>query len=711
MLTGLIIGIATASLGFALWRIRELTRTPKPAPVITSGPDGLDEWIAMLAHELRGPVSGMIGLADMALDDEGLPEGPVKTNLQLISRSGSRLAHLLNDILDAQRIRGGTLSCDPVPVHLRSIVHRVLLINSVQTSGRDIRLINDVPADCPNVMADPDQLEQILFNLVANAVKFTESGHVRVSCRVAGDKLDIRVDDTGKGVTQDNLDRILALTEDRLIPGAISNATIGLGLKITVRLLELHGSGLLAESATGVGSTFQFSLPTTTEPAAVDTAFVAQPIRERRGMAAAAPLPMQPRLGRQTSYRVMIVDDEAINLRILTAQLERAGYSVVECTDGQEALKRLETEDLPDLVLLDVMMPRMNGFDTLKKIRQRHTSSELPVILLTAKNQSTDILTGFQNGANDYVTKPIAKDELLARIKTHLELSKSLKAFSVFVPLEFLNYLGYRSMLEVRLGDQVQKHMTVLFCDIKDFSRISENMSPKEAFDFINTFLGVVSPVIRENGGFIDKYIGDAIMALFPNRPDDAVKAAVRTADVLKTLNATREASGTEPIRVGIGIHVGELMLGMVGEEQRMDGTVISDAVNTASRMEGLTKPFDTTIIVSAHVLGELENREAFNTKYLGKIKVKGKNERLDIHSVLEGDSPDKLELNRLTASHFEAGVSSFYERNFTAASVYFNEVLTINPDDKAAAIYLQRAAKLMVSGVPSDWDGTDLLF
>lgn len=710
MLTGLIIGFATASLGFALWRIRELTRAPKPTPAISSGPDGLDEWIAMLAHELRGPVSGMIGLADMALDDDAVKDGAVKTNLQLISRSGSRLVHLLNDILDSQRIRGGTLNCEPMPVHLRSVVHRVLLINSVQTSGRDIKLINDVPEDAPNVTADPDQLEQVLFNLVANAVKFTESGHVRVSCRTTGNKLEIRVDDTGKGVTQDNLDRIMALTDDRLIPGAISNATIGLGLKITVRLLELHGSRLQAESAAGVGSIFQFSLPVTTEPAPVDSEFVAQPIRERRALATTAPLPMQARMTRPTAYRVMIVDDEAINLRILTAQLERAGYTVVECTDGQDAVKRLENDDLPDLILLDVMMPRMNGFDTLKKIRQRFTSSELPVILLTAKNQSTDILTGFQNGANDYVTKPIAKDELLARIKTHLELSKSLKAFSVFVPLEFLNYLGYRSMLEVRLGDQVQKHMTVLFCDIKDFSRISENMSPKEAFDFINTFLGVVSPVIRENGGFIDKYIGDAIMALFPNRPDDALNAAVRTADVLKSLNATRVAAGAEPIRVGIGVHVGELMLGMVGEEQRMDGTVISDAVNTASRMEGLTKPFDTTIIASAHVLDELENRDAFHYKYLGKIKVKGKNERLDIHSVLEGDSEDKVELNRLTASHFEAGVSSFYERNFTAASVYFNEVLTMDPNDKAAAIYLQRSAKLMVTGVPGDWDGTDLL-
>src|SRR5690606_11054959 len=128
---------------------------------------------------------------------------------------------------------------------------------------------------------------------------------------------------------------------------------------------------------------------------------------------------------------------------------------------------------------------------------------------------------------------------------------------------------------------------------IKDFTRLSEALSPKEAFDFINTFLGVVSPVIREHGGFIDKFIGDAIMALFPGPADQAVTAAVAMMDALKSLNIDRELKGLEPIRVGTGLHTGELMLGTIGEEMRMEGTVISDVVNTASRMEGLTKLFD----------------------------------------------------------------------------------------------------------------------
>lgn len=709
MMIGLIIGIVVASAGYVAWGFWKSTRSHASSSIVTAGPEGLDEWVAMLAHELRSPVSGMIGLAEMAIEEDAKLSDLTQTNLQLISHSGARLSHLLNDLLDSQRIRTGNLQSKPVPVHLRSVVSRVLSINSVQTTGKPVKLINDVPADCPNVLADPDQLEQILFNLVGNSIKFTDAGQVRVWCQPQRDHLTITVEDTGKGLSKENLDRILDQTEDRLVPGGMSNVTTGLGLKISSRLLELHGSRLTADSAPGIGSYFSFTLPVTNDMAPVDVRYEGFISKRNQVEPTVQNLtPNRPR-SRTGKYEIMLVDDEAINLRVMNAQLERASYAVVECSDGQEALKRLDDGHVPDLILLDVMMPRLNGFETLKRIRERFSGSELPVILLTAKNHSIDILTGFQHGANDYVTKPIAKDELLARIKTHIELSKSTKAFSVFVPLEFLTYLGYKSILDVQLGDQVEKRMTVLFCDIKDFSRISENMSPKEAFDFINTFLGVVSPVIRENNGFIDKYIGDAVMALFPNSPDDALTAAVRMAEALKSLNTRRESQGLDAIRVGIGLHTGDLMLGMIGEEKRMDGTVISDAVNTASRMEGLTKVFDTTVIISSSVLNELTRRDDFHYKYLGKLKVKGKNEMLNVYGVIEGDDESRVEIERLTSGDFEAGLEAFYKRNFTGASVHFNEVLKKNPGNRAATIFLQRAAKLMVTGVPADWDGTDV--
>lgn len=668
------------------------------------------EWVSMVAHELRGPVGGIVGLADLMIDGSETPlNEKTVSNLELISQNGRRLTHLLNDLLDAERIKTGEMGLDKKPVHLRSLANRVLATNIAQATTKSIELVNRIPSDIPNVMADSDKIEQVLFNLVNNSLKFTDSGKITVRAEKKDDIVEITVEDTGKGFAQRNLERILDKAEDKLIPGSLSTKTSGLGLKIITRLLEMHESELTVATLEGVGSSFSFKLPVTDQAAQIDKRFedVSFAIKETGGHIADL-IPTRA-TARRDKYEIMIVDDETINLRVLNAQLKRAGYKVIEFFDGYKALKHIQTVSVPDLILLDVMMPGINGFEVLAEVRKTYPQSQVPVILVTAKNQGPDILSGFQAGANDYVTKPIAKDELLARIKTHLELSKVHQAFSYFVPIEFLKFLGYKSILDIQLGDQVQKHMTVLFSDIKDFSRISERMTPKESFDFINAFLGAVSPVIRQHGGFIDKFIGDAIMALFPGSADDALAAAIDMTNALKALNVERVSNELEPIRVGTGLHTGDLMLGTVGEEKRMDGTVISDAVNTASRMEGLTKVFDTGVVISSKVKEELTNPDRYHFKYLGKAKVKGKMERIDVFGVIEGDDDARVILEQKTQEEFERGIKAFYERDFTGASVCFNNVLKLNPTDKAAAIFLKRSANLMISGVPSDWDGIDL--
>jgi two-component system sensor histidine kinase ChiS len=668
------------------------------------------EWVSMVAHELRGPVGGIVGLADLMIDGSETPlNEKTVANLELISQNGRRLTHLLNDLLDAERIKTGEMELDRKPVHLRSLANRVLATNIAQAATKSIELVNKIPADIPNVMADSDKIEQVLFNLVNNSLKFTDSGKITVRAEKKDDVVEITIEDTGKGFAQQNLERILDKTEEKLIPGSLNKKTSGLGLKIITRLLEMHDSELTVATLEGIGSSFSFKLPATDQSAAVDKRFEDISFATKDSGGHIADLIPSRATARRDKYEIMIVDDETINLRVLNAQLKRAGYKVIEFFDGYKALKHIQTVSVPDLILLDVMMPGINGFEVLAEVRKQFPQSQVPVILVTAKNQGPDILSGFQAGANDYVTKPIAKDELLARIKTHLELSKVHQAFSYFVPIEFLKFLGYKSILDIQLGDQVQKHMTVLFSDIKDFSRISERMSPKESFDFINTFLGTVSPVIRQHGGFIDKFIGDAIMALFPGTADDALAAAIDMTTALKTLNVDRLSKGLEPIQVGTGVHTGDLMLGTVGEEKRMDGTVISDAVNTASRMEGLTKVFDTAVVISSKMKEELTEPDRYHFKYLGKAKVKGKQERIDVFGVIEGDDEDRVLLEQKTKDEFEKGIKAFYERDFTGASVCFNNVLKQNPADKAAAIFLKRSASLMVSGVPSDWDGIEL--
>ncbi|MBK9500790.1 MAG: adenylate/guanylate cyclase domain-containing protein [Leptospiraceae bacterium] len=165
-----------------------------------------------------------------------------------------------------------------------------------------------------------------------------------------------------------------------------------------------------------------------------------------------------------------------------------------------------------------------------------------------------------------------------------------IKSYARFVPEQLLRFLGKELITGVQLGDSINKKMAILFSDIRSFTTLSEDMSPEDNFKFLNSYLHAMGPSIRKNNGFIDKYMGDGIMAIFPEGSTDALQSAIEMLDELAEFNRTREKNGKLPIRIGIGIHVGYQMFGIIGDAERLEGTVISDAVNTASRLEGLTK-------------------------------------------------------------------------------------------------------------------------
>ncbi len=209
------------------------------------------------------------------------------------------------------------------------------------------------------------------------------------------------------------------------------------------------------------------------------------------------------------------------------------------------------------------------------------------------------------------------------------------RAYERFVPREFLRCLNKQSVEEIELGDQVERKMTILFADIRNFTTISEQLSPQENFDFLNDYLREISPVIREHHGFIDKYIGDAIVALFPNSADDAVLAALGMLQRLKEFNQQQVAKWS-PVCIGIGINTGMLMLGTIGETNRMDSTVISDAVNLASRLENLTKQYGVELLISEYTYQNLHNPHVYRIQLIdSEVKVKGRNEPLAIYEVL----------------------------------------------------------------------------
>jgi class 3 adenylate cyclase len=221
------------------------------------------------------------------------------------------------------------------------------------------------------------------------------------------------------------------------------------------------------------------------------------------------------------------------------------------------------------------------------------------------------------------------------RYSQHLaQINVSLERF---IPKEILGYLDRRSIVDIELGDFSERPMVVLFSDIRDFTSLSETMTPQQNFKFINSYLRRMGPVIRKHGGFVDKYLGDGIMALFPRNPSDAVHAALEMRQALAEYNVDRAKAGYQPVRVGIGLHWGELMLGTIGENQRMDSTVISDTVNTASRLEGLTKLLGTDILLSGQTLAALDPTTLglFDFQFLSEQTVKGRQEPIQVYSVV----------------------------------------------------------------------------
>ncbi|MBK8396870.1 MAG: adenylate/guanylate cyclase domain-containing protein [Leptospiraceae bacterium] len=279
-------------------------------------------------------------------------------------------------------------------------------------------------------------------------------------------------------------------------------------------------------------------------------------------------------------------------------------------------------------------------------------------------------------------------------------LSLTNEAYSRFVPVEFLKYLNKKSIIDIQLGDQMQREMAVLFSDIRSFTDLSERLTPKENFNFLNSYLKRVSPVIQKNNGFIDKYIGDSIMALFPGRVEDAINAGIEMQKEIRVYNQHRLKSGYDPIKVGCGIHTGNLMLGIIGADQRMEGTVIADSVNVASRIEGLTKVYDVSILISDIILKKIETSAIYNYRFIDKVKVKGKTEHTIIYEIYDGQPDFMIEMKNQSKVFFEAGINYYYEKKFKEARIEFERVIEINPNDTASRIYLKRVTYYIENGI-----------
>jgi two-component system sensor histidine kinase ChiS len=389
-----------------------------------------DDFLANTSHELRTPLNGIIGLAESLLDGVAGDLSPqIRLNLQMISDSGRRLSSLVNDILDFARLKNHRLLLELKPVKLRALVDTVLILSRPLAGRKDLDLSNQVDAHLPAVLADENRLQQILYNLVGNAIKFTDRGSVVVAARRERDLLWISVSDTGIGIAEENFDKIFAAFEQLEGHSGRQHGGTGLGLAVVRQLVELQGGEIQVSSEPGSGTTFSFSLKCTDElPAAssprnplldLDPSSVMDygDNQEKSGS-----FPNLEQVQENSRFRLLLVDDEATNRQVLCNHLSLQGYQLVEAESGPQALEFLHLHGPFDLVLLDIMMPRMSGYEVCARIRKEFPVNELPVIFLSAKNLIADLMDGFEVGANDFLTKPIAKGELVSRVRTHLQL-------------------------------------------------------------------------------------------------------------------------------------------------------------------------------------------------------------------------------------------------------------------------------------------------
>jgi two-component system sensor histidine kinase ChiS len=420
----------------------------------------------------------------------------------------------------------------------------------------------------------------------------------------------------------------------------------------------------------------------------------------------------------------MIVENDDREARRLEEMLASMRYRTLVMRSGREAME-LALRDPPDLMLLEVHLPGIDGLWTADRLKRSRRTMMIPIILMCSEREPCDRARAMATGAEEVITRPVKKYLLEIRIKSllrakqyhdHLERSRReleerlagkdqemagiLSSLSRFIPQEFLRLLGRGSIRDVELGDHVLRDMTIMFSDIRSFTAISEKMTPEENFKFLNAYLERMNPFIWNNRGFVDKYIGDGIMALFPYGVETGLAAAVEMLRYLPVYNTQRRSFGYDPLRIGVGIHTGPVMLGMIGHRNLMQGTVISDAVNIAARLESLTKRYRVSLIVSGQVIQGLGKKMTARYRYLDTIKVKGKDRPVTIYEVFEGDPPDLISLKMRTRPLFERGVRAFVEGDVKGALALFYQLWQSGSGDYTVAYYINRCSYYVRYGI-----------
>ena len=293
----------------------------------------------------------------------------------------------------------------------------------------------------------------------------------------------------------------------------------------------------------------------------------------------------------------------------------------------------------------------------------------------------------------------ILQKVILAHEQSLLLLQQTETAYGRLIPRQLLTLLERDSIIDVKLGDQIERKLTIMFSDIRNFTPLSESMTPRENFEFINSYLSQMEPVIGRHHGIIDKYMGDTIMALFTQSSDDAVIGSIAMLEKLIHYNAGRARAGYVPIYIGIGLNTGMVIIGTVGGANRMDSTVIGDAVNLASRIEEATKTYHAPLLISQNTLYDLADPSKYDIRFLDRMRVKGKTQPLSIYEIFNNDLADLRHGKRATKAKFEEAIAYYHLKKIPQAMELLSHCIKIAPKDVPAHIYMSRCEEYLATG------------
>lgn len=392
-----------------------------------------DEFLANTSHELKTPLHGIMNLSQALAEEKAGPlNGHQREQLEVVVSVARRMSNLINDILDLSRLKNSGIQLQRGPVDVRAILSAQQEVFRHYIGNKPVALRLHWPESLPNAYADESRLLQIAYNLIGNAIKFTPEGEVTVSAWAEGGMLHLAVADTGIGIEAEKLETIFQSFEQVGTSVAREYGGTGLGLGIARRLVELHGGRISVKSEVGRGSVFTFTLPISgSGPMQQVKPRPGEELREATRIPAgwletAASTAVVPGGGSQREHTILAVDDDPVNLRVLQAVLADEPYEIVTASSGKEAMEILNRlGGRIGLVILDVMMPGLSGYETCLQIRRTYALFELPVLLTTVRSEQSDVMYGFEVGANDYLTKPFQAYELRARTRTLLEMRRS----------------------------------------------------------------------------------------------------------------------------------------------------------------------------------------------------------------------------------------------------------------------------------------------